>query len=68
MEADHIIEITPSEVIATCGCGRAIKFPPLKSAGALRAMFDGHKVANVGQVPAIEYKPDTDVVSAIENA
>lgn len=64
----HTVEILPHEVIATCVCSRPIKFPPLKTAGALRAMFDAHYAANVGQVKAVEYKPDEDVASAIENA
>ena len=64
----HTVEIFPKEVLAMCDCGRTIKFPPLKNAGALRAMFDDHYTANVGQVKAVEYVPDVDVASAIENA
>jgi hypothetical protein len=65
---EHKIEILSHEVIAHCDCGFFIKFPPLKNAGALRAMFDTQYTANVGQVKAVEYVPDTDVASAIENA
>jgi hypothetical protein len=68
IEKLHTIEILPLEILADCECGRVIKFPPLKNAGALRAMFDNHRDANLGQVPAVEYVPDTDVTSAIENA
>ena len=67
-EKPHNVDVQPREVIATCECGRHIKFPALKNAGALRAMFDEHRTVNTGQVPAVEYVPDTDVVSAIENA
>lgn len=67
-ETPHTIDVLPKEVLATCGCKRVIKFPPLKNAGALRAMFEVQKKANVGQVAAVPYVPDTDVVTAFENA
>jgi len=68
IEKPHAVDVRPLEVLATCECGRIIKFPPLKNAGALRAMFDTHRSANLGQVPAVAYVPDTDVIDAIENA
>lgn len=68
IEKPHIITILPTEVLAVCECQRVLKFPPLKNAGALRAMFDEHRIVNLGQVPTVEYVPDTDVASAIENA
>lgn len=64
----HKVEVFPTEVMATCNCGRFIKFPPLKQAGALRAMFEDHKIANTGQIVAKPYVPDAEVVAAIENA
>lgn len=69
IEKNHTIEVLPTEVLASCdSCPRVVKFPPLKNAGALREMFDGHRSANLGQVPAVDYVADTDVVSAFENA
>lgn len=64
----HVVEVLPKEVLAVCKCGRTIKFPPLKNAGALRTMFETHRSANLGQVAATAYVPDTDVMTAIENA
>lgn len=68
IETVHTVVLEPTEVHAHCVCGRVIKFPPLKNAGALRQMFLDHKTANVGQVKSVPYVPDTDVLSAIENA
>jgi len=67
-DTTHTIDILPHEIVCTCDCGHPIKFPPSKDAGVLRAMFDRHRAANLGQIPAVEYKPDVDVASAIENA
>jgi hypothetical protein len=51
VETDHVLSSSPSgEIVATCKCGRILKFP----AGIKKVDFDKlikeHKEANEGQV------------------
>ena len=67
-DTEQLIEVLPDYVLASCECGRQLKFPPLKEAGAFRELLGLHKIRNIGQVPATQYVPDAEVLSAIENA
>lgn len=53
-ETDHEFVIAKNELVATCGCGRSVKFPGHLSKDELKAAFDAHNAANAGQVPAVD--------------
>lgn len=68
-ETEQLVEVLPTYILASCECGRQLKFPPLKDAGAFRELLGLQKLHNQGQVPAPDqFVPDADVLAAIENA
>jgi hypothetical protein len=54
------------EAVATCSCGRAIKFPASLTSEELRAAIEAHKVSNTGQLPAgsDQIQPDHPALDA----
>jgi hypothetical protein len=51
VETDHVLSASPTgEVVATCGCGRMLKFPAGIKKTELDELIKAHKEANEGQV------------------
>lgn len=50
-EKDHGLSLAPNgEVVATCDCGRFLKFPATLGAKEINKLVETHKDKNEGQV------------------
>ncbi len=69
LDTPHTADLSGPELVVTCSvCGQFNKFPATKDARVYTDLFARHKAANLGQIAAVEYIPDPDVLSAFDNA